>query len=90
MQSRLAFAISMVVEFDCFLVDEGLSVGDSRFHDRCREELFGKRGDRAMILVSHDAGTIREHCRRASVLHHAKLYHFADVDSAYAFYSENC
>lgn len=54
MRARLAFAISMVVEFDCFLIDEIVAVGDARFHEKCRVELFEKRLDRAMILVSHD------------------------------------
>jgi capsular polysaccharide transport system ATP-binding protein len=43
MRARLAFAISMVIEFDCFLIDEIVAVGDSRFHEKCRIELFEKR-----------------------------------------------
>ena len=59
MRARLAFAISMVIEFDCFLIDEIIAVGDARFHEKCHHELFERRGDRAMIIVSHDAGYIR-------------------------------
>ena len=66
MRARLAFAISMVIEFDCFLIDEIIAVGDARFHEKCHHELFERRGDRAMIIVSHDAGYIRQHCTRAS------------------------
>lgn len=55
MRARLAFAISMVIEFDCFLIDEIVAVGDARFHDKCHHELFERRGDRAMIIVSHNA-----------------------------------
>jgi capsular polysaccharide transport system ATP-binding protein len=87
MRARLAFALSMAIEFDCFLIDEVIAVGDQRFHDRCREQLFGKRGDRAMIMVSHAIQTIRDHCTRACVLHDGKLHSFADVDSANEFYS---
>ncbi|MEP7300921.1 MAG: ABC transporter ATP-binding protein [Caldimonas sp.] len=86
MRARLGFAISMAVEFDCFLIDEVTSVGDSRFHEKCQVELFGKRGDRAMIIVSHHAETIREHCDRACVLSQGRLLEFADLDSAYGFY----
>ena len=68
MRARLAFAISMVIEFDCFLIDEIIAVGDARFHEKCNHELFERRGDRAMIIVSHDPGYIREHCTRAAVL----------------------
>ena len=49
MLTRLAFALSMAIEFDCFLIDEAMAVGDARFHQSCHEELFRKRGDRAFI-----------------------------------------
>lgn len=86
MRARLAFAISMVVEFDCFLIDEIVAVGDSRFHEKCRIELFEKRKDRAMIIVSHDPGYVRAHCDRAAVLVQGKLSTFDHVDDAFAFY----
>lgn len=89
MRARLAFAISMVVEFDCFLIDEIIAVGDSRFHDKCVVELFEKRADRAMIIVSHDAGYVREHCHRAAFLGGGKLRSFDDVDAAYDAYSDS-
>lgn len=83
---RLAFALSMAIEFDCFLIDEGLSVGDARFGDRCHVELFQKRKDRAFILVSHDPNVIKAYCERACVLHQGQLLDFETVDEAYAFY----
>lgn len=89
MRARLAFAISMVVEFDCFLIDEVISVGDARFHDKCRQELFEKRRDRAMIMVSHEAHNIREHCDRACVIHDGVLHEFTDIDAAYEYYNRN-
>jgi capsular polysaccharide transport system ATP-binding protein len=87
MVSRLAFALSMAIEFDCFLIDEAMVVGDKRFHDRCHEELFHKRKDRAFILVSHDANVIKMYCERACVLNGGKLYEFDSVDAAYDFYN---
>jgi capsular polysaccharide transport system ATP-binding protein len=89
MRARLAFAISMVVEFDCFLIDEIVAVGDARFHEKCLIELFDKRSDRAMIIVSHDAGYVREHCHNASVLTHGQLHHFSAIDEAFDFYNPN-
>ena len=86
MRARLAFALSMAIDFDCYLIDEVLAVGDGRFLNRCREELLVKRRDRAMVLVSHASSTIREVCDRASVLHEKKLHHFDDMDEAYEFY----
>jgi capsular polysaccharide transport system ATP-binding protein len=88
MMTRLAFALSMAIEFDCFLIDEAMIVGDARFHDRCHYELFQKRKDRAFILVSHDANTIKKYCENAVVLHEGRLFAFPTVDAAYTFYLE--
>ena len=86
MSSRLAFAISMSVEFDCFLIDEGMSVGDHRFHQKCNLELFEKRGDRAMIIVAHQVDLIREHCDYAAVLDKGHLTICDSVDEAIRMY----
>jgi capsular polysaccharide transport system ATP-binding protein len=88
MRARLAFAISMVIEFDCFLIDEIIAVGDTRFHEKCNHELFTKRGERAMVIVSHDGGYIRSHCTRAAVLKGGHLNHFANIDDAFTFYQD--
>lgn len=89
MRARLGFAISMAVDFDCFLIDEVISVGDARFHEKCRCELFEKRKDRSMVMVSHEVHNIREHCDRACVLYQGNLHQFRDIDEAYAFYGSN-
>lgn len=86
MLARYAFSISMAIEFDCFLIDEVIAVGDSRFQQKCNEELFEKRKDRSMIIVSHDAHRIRELCTRACVLENGKLYQFPNVEDAYHYY----
>jgi capsular polysaccharide transport system ATP-binding protein len=88
MRARLAFALSMAVEFDCFLIDEVIAVGDMRFAEKCDRELFGKRGDRALIIASHVDTSIRQHCDTAAVLHEGRLHRFNDVDSAFSFYAE--
>jgi capsular polysaccharide transport system ATP-binding protein len=88
MRAKLAFAISMAVDFDCFLIDEVTAVGDERFRQKCHVELFGKRNSRAMIFVSHDPGFIRANCQRATVLHRGKLHEFAEMDEAYHFYEK--
>ena len=86
MTMRLAFALSMAIEFDCFLIDEGMAVGDARFGNKCHVELFQKRKDRAFILVSHDPNIVKLYCQRAAVLHGGRLHEFDTVDEAYAFY----
>jgi len=87
MMTRLAFALSMAIEFDCFLIDEAMVVGDRRFHERCHIELFQKRRDRAFVLVSHNADVIKLYCERACVLHEGQLIDFDSVDAAYDFYN---
>jgi capsular polysaccharide transport system ATP-binding protein len=67
----------------------GPAVGDSRFHEKCRTELFEKRKDRSLIIVSHDIHNIREHCNRACVIDRGKLYEFPDIDMAYDFYNQS-
>ncbi len=89
MRARLAFALSMAIEFDCFLIDEVIAVGDSRFHEKCRVELFEKRKDRTLIIVSHDPNTIRSHCETASVLVDGKLRSFEHIDEAYEYYESS-
>jgi capsular polysaccharide transport system ATP-binding protein len=86
MSARLAFALSMAIEFDCFLIDEAMVVGDMRFHARCLDELLNKRKDRAYILVSHNPIQIKEYCKNAVVLHEGEMYSFPSVDAAYKFY----
>jgi len=86
MRARLAFAISMAVEFDCFLIDEIISVGDARFHSKCQRELFEKRADRSFVMVSHEPHNIRDHCQRAAVLHEGTMSLFDNIDEAYSHY----
>ncbi|MBF0852406.1 ABC transporter ATP-binding protein [Gluconobacter sp. R75690] len=87
MRARLAFALSIVIEFDCYLIDEVIMVGDARFHKRCQEELFVKRKDRAMILVSHDMGFMRDTCNRAALIANGTFtqYH-EDISAAISAY----
>jgi capsular polysaccharide transport system ATP-binding protein len=89
MRARLAFAISLVVEFDCFLIDEIVAVGDERFVAKCQHELFERRKHRAMIIVSHNPLYIRQHCERASVLVDGQLRSFEHVDEAFNYYEQS-
>ena len=86
MRARLAFALSIAIEFDCYLIDEVILVGDQNFHRKCHYELFEKRADRALILASHSADIIREFCNSAMVLHGGKGTMYGDVDEALDVY----
>ena len=87
MRARLAFAISMAIEFDCFLIDEVMAVGDARFHEKCHIELFEKRKDRSMIIVSHVPEQVRTHCDTIYVLDQGRIQRFDNQDEAYDYYA---
>ncbi len=86
MRARLAFALSIMIEFECYLIDEVIMVGDARFLQRCREELFVKRADRSLIIVSHDMGFIRETCDSAAIIHDRRFTMCPSVPDAVALY----
>jgi len=87
MRARLAFALTLAIDFDCYLIDEVISVGDQRFHKKCHDALFREREGAAMILVSHDTGIIREFCGSALVLKNGYGREFSDLDLAISIYS---
>jgi capsular polysaccharide transport system ATP-binding protein len=86
MKARLAFALSLAIEFDCYLIDEVIMVGDANFHKKCHYELFEKRGDRALVLASHSPELVREFCDRALVLHQGHGTIYTDVNDALEVY----
>jgi capsular polysaccharide transport system ATP-binding protein len=82
MRARLGFGLSLAIDFDCYLIDEVIAVGDSQFARKCEHELFGKRGHRAFIVASHDLGFIREKCERALVLEGGQATMYEDINEA--------
>lgn len=86
MRARLAFGLSLAVDFDCLLIDEIVSVGDSRFHEKCRRELFELRSRRALVIVSHDEWYIRQHCTKVAVIVKGKLHKFDEPDAVFELY----
>jgi capsular polysaccharide transport system ATP-binding protein len=90
MKARLAFALSMAIEFDCYLVDEVTAVGDKRFQQKCRAAFLERKNRSSVIIVSHSMGTIRSYCQQCAVLHHGTLVHFDSVRDAASFYDQNC
>jgi capsular polysaccharide transport system ATP-binding protein len=87
MRARLAFALSIAVEFDCYLIDEVVLVGDQRFHARCHEHLFDKRADRALIVASHNIAWLASFCDAAILLNKGKAWWFDDVAMAAWWYA---
>lgn len=86
MRARLAFGLSLAIDFDCYLIDEVILAGDQRFHRKCREALFEKRVDRAMILASHAMDIVRQYCTQAVVLKEGRGKVFNDIETAIDIY----
>jgi capsular polysaccharide transport system ATP-binding protein len=88
MRARLNFAVSLAIDFDCYLIDEIISVGDQRFQQRSYDELFVRRADRSLVLASHSPEIVRAYCSRAIVLHRGRGKVFDDLELALAIYSD--
>lgn len=86
MRARLAFALSLAIEFDCYLIDEVIMVGDQSFQRKCHYELFEKRSDRTLFLASHGIDIVRNFCDRAIVLEEGKAHEFDDIETALRLY----
>ena len=82
MKARLAFALSMGVDFDVYLVDEVIGVGDTNFRRKCAQA-FRQRMDRARVLmISHSAATLRQFCDAGLVIENGRLTYFNNIDAA--------
>lgn len=87
MRARLAFALSLAIEFDCYLIDEIILVGDQNFHKKCHYELFERKKDRTMLLASHSLDAVRSFCNVGLVLNNGHASIFSDVEDAISEYS---
>ena len=76
MRARLAFGISLLIDFDCYLIDEITSVGDAEFQEKCKHELFEKRSHKTFIIISHEEELLSKECNRFIVVNNAKIQEF--------------
>jgi capsular polysaccharide transport system ATP-binding protein len=82
MTARLAFAVSLAVEFDCYLVDEITSAGDARFQQKCHDALMARKANGALLMVSHDPHTLAAFCDTGAVLEDGRLTLFPTIEAA--------
>jgi capsular polysaccharide transport system ATP-binding protein len=78
MRARLAFGLSMALEFDTYLVDEVTAVGDRQFQEKCRLAFAERRERSSVIMVSHQIATIKEYCTKFALLRKGRLQMFDD------------
>lgn len=86
MRSRLAFGLSMAIDFSIYLVDEVTAVGDRQFQKKCRKAFAARRTRSAVIMVSHDLKTISQYCDRCMLLQDGDLLLYDDIAQAQAAY----
>ncbi|MBI3156002.1 MAG: ABC transporter ATP-binding protein [Burkholderiales bacterium] len=88
MRSRVAFGLSMAFDFDYYLIDEVMAVGDAQFK-RKSEAVFAERLARSnLILVSHNMNDIKKYCSVVVLVEHGSARVFEDVDTGIAAYRD--
>jgi capsular polysaccharide transport system ATP-binding protein len=87
MMARVAFALSMAIEFDVYLIDESLAVGDARFQKRCEDAFAARRKTASVILVSHSMSQIKQYCDSGGVLVDGQIIMYESVDRAIEMYN---
>ena len=74
MKARLAFSIATMVEPEILIVDEVLSVGDTKFQRKSKEKMQSLLNEDATVLfVSHSTRQVKTICKRAIWLHQGEL-----------------
>lgn len=86
MRARLAFGLSIAIDFDCYLIDEVVAVGDARFRAKCHQALFDGPPDRGFIMASHDVQFLQATCERAIIVERGRAKVFDDVATAVEIY----
>ena len=84
---RVAFAAAIHVDPEILVVDEALSVGDSKFQHRCFQRIreFMEQG-KTIVVVSHSTDTLLRICHRGIVFDSGKLSHIGPIASAVNHY----
>jgi capsular polysaccharide transport system ATP-binding protein len=86
MRPRLAFACSIAIDFDVYLIDEVTSVGDANFRRKAKEALLERSGKASVIMVSHEMDEIRQFCDSTIVLNKGELKFFNDLETGIEAY----
>ena len=89
MRSRFNFALLLSLEFDIYLIDEGMpSTTDVEFNRKAAAVLRERLRDTTVIVVSHSAKTLAKFCRSAAVLRDGQLHMFDTLEEAQRLYDD--
>lgn len=86
MRSRLAFGVGMAFDFDYYLIDEVLAVGDAQFRLKSRAVFQERRRRSKLILVSHNMHEIRQQCDVVVLVRDGQATLHTDVAAGIAAY----
>ncbi|KFE34589.1 ABC transporter ATP-binding protein [Thioclava atlantica] len=87
MRSRFTFSLLLALEFDIYLIDEGMpSTTDVEFNRKAGSILRDRLRDSTVVVVSHKPSTIEKFCRQAAVLRDGQLYMFDNLEEAKRMY----
>lgn len=87
MKAKLAFALSLSFEFDYYLIDETLSVGDAVFKQKCNDSINDIQKKSNLIIVSHDLNIIKNMCDIVVLIYNHKLFLYNSVNEAIEKYN---
>lgn len=88
MKARLAFGLSMAIDFQVYLIDEITAVGDESFKRKSQAVFKEKLESSQIIMISHSAATIKDYCDCGLLLDKGGVTFFSDVDDLLAAYKE--
>lgn len=75
MYSKLAFAITAILETDIILIDEILSVGDQKFKQKSYDKMKSliSNDEKTVLIVSHNISTLKTLCDKVMWMHEGKI-----------------
>lgn len=82
MRARLAFAVSMAVPFDTYLIDEVTSVGDAAFRAKSEAMLHQRLEHSGAVVVSHSMDLLQRICQSGLVLENGRVFYYARIERA--------
>jgi capsular polysaccharide transport system ATP-binding protein len=88
MRSRLAFGLSLAIDFDVYLSDEATAVGDAKFKEKATNEFKSRVGSASLIMVSHSEDILRDLCQSGIWMHDGSAFWFPDISDALDAYAE--
>ena len=87
MRQRFTFALLLALEFDIYLIDEGMpQTTDVEFNRKAGAVLYDRLKTATVVIVSHQPATIEKFCRSAAILRDGRLYHFESLAEAKQYY----